>query len=418
MKILVVGGGGREHAIVWKLAQNKRISKIYCAPGNGGISALAECVAIQSTDIEKIVGFAKEEAIDLVVVAQDDPLVLGMVDALQAENIVAFGPTKNAAIIEGSKVFSKQLMQEHGIPTAKFSVFDSAEKAKEFAKSMNTPIVVKAEGLALGKGVIIAETHDEAMEAITNIMEREMFGESGRRIVIEEFLKGREVTIMAFTDGKTIIPMPSVQDHKRALDLDKGLNTGGMGAFSPSPIYTDEIADYCMKNIFIPTVNAMNEQNRAFSGILYFGLMITENGVYVVEYNARFGDPEAQVVLPLLKTDLLDIIEAIINKKLDTIDIQWQQSASVCLIAASGGYPLKYSIGYEISGLDEVDHNTIIFHSGTKYYKEKTFTSGGRVLGVNALAQTLPEARDEAYKNMKKISFKDMHYRTDILKTL
>ncbi len=418
MKILVVGGGGREHAIVWKLAQSKKITKLFCTPGNGGIVDLAECVNIQATEIDKIVEFAKEQAIDLVVVAQDDPLVLGLVDALQAAGIKAFGPTKDAAVIEGSKVFSKELMQKYNIPTAKFSVFDSADKAKEFVKTINPPIVVKAEGLALGKGVIIAESQDEAVEAISNIMEKEMFGESGRRVVIEEFMTGREVTIMAFTDGKTIVPMPSVQDHKRALDMDKGLNTGGMGAYSPSPIYTDEISDYCMKNIFVPTINAMNEMGRTFTGVIYFGLMVTDNGVFVVEYNARFGDPEAQVVLPLLKTDLLEIFEAINEKRLSDINVEWENGASVCLIAASGGYPTKYSIGYEISGVDAVDSETRVFHSGTKAHKNKVFTSGGRVLGVNCISDSLANARDKAYANLSKVSFKDMHYRTDILKNI
>lgn len=416
MKILIVGGGGREHAIAWKAAQSPLVDKIYCAPGNGGISSIAECVPIKALDIDGIVRFSKEKAVDMVIVAPDDPLVAGMVDALEDAGIRAFGPGKNAAIIEGSKSFAKDLMKKHGIPTAKYEVFDSSEQAIEYLKHQDYPIVVKADGLALGKGVIIAQGIDQAIEAVNSIMNEKAFGDAGRRIVIEEFLTGPEVSVLAFTDGKTIVPMVSSQDHKRALNNDQGLNTGGMGTFSPSRIYTPEIAGYCMEKIFKPTIDAMNKENRKFKGVLYFGLMLTKDGPTVLEYNARFGDPETQVVLPRLKSDLVEIFNAVIDERLETINIEWESNAAVCVIMASGGYPEKYATGYEISGLEDVQscRETVVFHAGTKYENGKYHTAGGRVLGVTAIAVSLDEAIKKSYEGVRKINFTDMHYRTDI----
>lgn len=413
MKILVVGGGGREHTIVWKIAGSPKVDKIYCAPGNGGISELAECVDIKACDIDNMVRFAKEKAVDLVMVAPDDPLVLGMVDAMEAAGIRAFGPRKNAAIIEGSKVFSKNLMKKYNIPTAAYEVFDSSAAAIEYLKKSSFPAVIKAEGLALGKGVVIAKDIDEATAAVVEIMEDKKFGESGNRIVIEEFLTGPEVSVLAFTDGKTVLPMVSAQDHKRAYDNDEGLNTGGMGTFSPSRLYTKEMEKECMDNIFLPTIKAMAAEDRPFKGVLYFGLMMTAAGVKVIEYNARFGDPETQVVLPRLKTDLVDIMEAVIDERLADIDIEWADNAAVCVVLASGGYPVKYKSGYEIKGLSDVK-DAYIFHAGTKCENGKTVTAGGRVLGVTAVAENLDAAIKKAYDNVKKISFTDMHYRKDI----
>ena len=347
MKVLVVGGGGREHAVVEKLAQNKNIDKLYAAPGNGGIAQLAECISIKATDVEGVCEFAKNEKIDFVVVTPDDPLCLGMVDKLEELGIKAFGPRKNAAIIEGSKVFSKELMKKYNIPTAPFETFDDAEKACEYIDRHGAPIVIKADGLALGKGVTVAKTTEEAKAAVNDIMNDKIFGASGNRIVIEDCLSGPEISVLAFTDGKTIKPMVSSQDHKRAYDNDEGPNTGGMGTFAPSPIYTKELADECMDKIFLPTVKAMNTENRKFKGVLYFGLMLTEKGVMVIEYNARFGDPETQVVLPLLKTDLFDIMTAVADEKLDEINIEWENKSAVCVVMASGGYPKKYETGYE-----------------------------------------------------------------------
>lgn len=413
MKILVVGGGGREHTIVWKIAQSPKVEKIYCAPGNGGISQIAECVNINACDIEKMVSFALEKKIDLVMVAPDDPLVLGMVDAMEQAGIRAFGPRKNAAIIEGSKVFSKNLMKKYNIPTAGYEVFDNSNDAIAYLKNSTFPTVIKAEGLALGKGVIIAENIDEAINSVHEIMDEKKFGESGNRVVIEEFLTGPEVSVLAFTDGKTVRPMVSAQDHKRAYDNDQGLNTGGMGTFSPSRLYTDKIAEECMHNIFIPTIDAMAAEGRPFKGVLYFGLMMTANGVKVIEYNARFGDPETQVVLPRLKTDLIDIMEACIDENLSDINIEWEDNAAVCVVLASGGYPVKYKSGYEISGLESVK-DAYIFHAGTKSENGKIFTSGGRVLGITAVAENLENAIQKAYENVSKVSFTDMHYRKDI----
>ena len=415
MNILVVGGGGREHTIVWKIAQSPKVEKIYCAPGNGGIAEMAECVDIKATDIDAMVQFAKERRIDLVMVAPDDPLVLGMVDAMEAAGIRAFGPRKNAAIIEGSKVFSKDLMKKYNIPTAAYEVFTDSASAIDYVKRQNSfPAVIKAEGLALGKGVIIAQDLEEAVSGIRSIMDDKQFGDSGNRIVIEEYLQGPEVSVLAFTDGKTVVPMVSAQDHKRAYDNDEGLNTGGMGTFSPSRLYTDDIAAECMDNIFLPTIKAMQQEGRPFKGVLYFGLMMTKNGVKVIEYNARFGDPETQVVLPRLKTDLVEIMEAVIDERLDTINIEWDDNAAVCVVLASGGYPTKYQTGYEIKGLETAKDNIIVFHAGTKRQDGKIVTAGGRVLGVTAVSATLDQAIADAYKAVESISFQDMHYRKDI----
>lgn len=415
MKVLVVGGGGREHAIVWKLSQNKDIDTIYCAPGNGGIAELAQCVDIKATDIDGIVEFAKTNKIDLTVVAPDDPLVLGMVDELEKNGLRAFGPRKAAAIIEGSKVFSKQLMKKYGVPTAEYEVFDNSAAAVEYVKTKAVPIVVKADGLALGKGVIIANTHDEAIAAIHDIMDDKMFGNAGNKVVIEQFLTGQEVSVLAFTDGKTLVPMVSAQDHKRVYDNDKGPNTGGMGAFSPSRIYDEKTAKYCYDNIFIPTMNAMNKEGRTFKGVLYFGLIITAEGVYVIEYNCRFGDPETQAVLPRLKSDLFEIFNAVIDEKLDKISIEWYDDAAACVVMASGGYPKKYTSGYEITGIDDAQKGgAVVFHAGTKIQDGKTVTAGGRVLGVTAMGKTLDEAIKNAYSGVEKIAFCDAHYRKDI----
>ena len=417
MNILVVGGGGREHALVMKLAESKKTDKIYCAPGNGGISRYAECRPVKATDIDGMVALAKEIKADLVVVAPDDPLVLGMVDALNAEGFRTFGPDKSAAIIEGSKVFSKNLMKKYNIPTAKYEVFDNAEKALEYIKTENTfPTVIKADGLALGKGVIIAQNMEEATDAVHSIMEDKIFGESGANVVIEEFLTGPEVSVLCFTDGKTIKPMVSSMDHKRALDGDKGLNTGGMGTVSPNPYYTAEVAEECMKTIFRPTIDAMVRENRKFKGCLYFGLMVTPNGVKVIEYNCRFGDPETQVVLPVLDTDIVDIMEAIYDEKLDEIDIKWKNEACACVVMASGGYPKKYATGLEISGLDNNGQveNAFVYHAGTRFEDGKFLTAGGRVLGVTATGENLEKALEKAYEAVGKINFENAHYRKDI----
>ena len=411
MKILVVGGGGREHAIAWKIAQSPKVDKIYCAPGNGGIAELAECVDIAATDIENMVKFAKDNAIDLVMVAPDDPLVLGMVDAMEKEGIRAFGPRANAAIIEGSKAFSKELMKKYNIPTANYEVFTDSTSAIDYIKAQNTfPTVIKADGLALGKGVIIAQNLEEAEQAVHEMIDDGKFGKSGSRVVIEEFLTGPEVSVLAFTDGKTVKPMVSAQDHKRAYDNDEGLNTGGMGTFSPSRLYDDAKAEECMKNIFVP---AMSSEGRPFKGVLYFGLMMTANGVKVIEYNCRFGDPETQVVLPRLKTDLVEIMEAVIDERLDEINIEWEDNAAVCVVMASGGYPVSYKKGYEISGLDNVGDLTV-FHAGTAVKDGKIVTNGGRVLGVTAVGKDLDEAIKNAYAGVAKISWTDEFHRSDI----
>ena len=420
MKILMIGSGGREHALIKKLLESPKCDKLYCAPGNGGISRDAETVAINVMDKESMVKFAQDNAVDLVFVAPDDPLADGMVDALEAAGIRAFGPNAKAAIIEASKAFSKNLMKKYGIPTAKYEVFDDPEKAIAYVRAENTtPVVVKADGLALGKGVIIAQTIDEAVAAIKSIMEDKQFGDSGNNIVIEEFLTGPEVSVLAFTDGRCVKPMVSSKDHKRAYDNDEGLNTGGMGTVSPNPYYTDALADECMKTIFVPTIEAMKKEGRPFKGCLYFGLMMTPNGPKVIEYNARFGDPEAQVVLPRLKTDLVDICEAVIDEKLADLDIEWYDGAAACVVMASGGYPVAYKKGVEMFGLDEngqVD-GAIVYHAGTKYENGRFYTNGGRVLGVTAKAATLDEALAKAYAAVNKISFEGAHFRTDIGRT-
>lgn len=416
MKILVVGGGGREHAIIWKLNQSPKISKIYCAPGNGGISDLAECVDILATDINQMIDFAQREKVELVIVGPDDPLALGMVDAMEQVGIKAFGPSKAAAAIEGSKVFSKDLMKKYGIPTAQYEVFDDYEQAVNYLDIASYPLVVKADGLALGKGVIIANSYDEAKLALKEMMVDKVFGQAGSQVVLEEFLTGPEVSILAFTDGITVIPMVSSQDHKRAYDGDRGPNTGGMGTFSPSRVYTSDIAGIVEKTIFKPTVDAMNQEGRPFKGILFFGLMLTQEGPKVLEYNARFGDPETQVVLPRLKTDLLDILMAVVDERLDEIEIEWDDGAAVCVILASGGYPNAYNKDYIINGLQEMkeDPNIIVFHAGTRKKDGNFFTHGGRVLGVTALGEDLDKATYRAYDGVEKIDFKDMHYRKDI----
>jgi len=416
MKVLVVGGGGREHAILWKIVQSPKVDKLYCAPGNGGIEEIATCININATDIEGIVDFAVKEAIDLTVVAPDDPLALGLVNALEEKGLRAFGPNKKAAIIESSKVFAKNLMKKYGIPTADYEVFDDVLKAKEYILSRHFPIVIKAEGLALGKGVVIAYNVDEAMDAVERMMVEKVFKDAGNRIVIEEFLTGPEVSVLTFTDGKTIIPMVSAQDHKRALENDKGPNTGGMGAFSPSLHYTKDIASTVMNKILQPTVDAMAQEGRPFKGVLYFGLILTEEGPKVLEYNARFGDPETQVILPRLKTDLVEIMEAVIDERLEEVTIEWDNRSVVCVVLASGGYPGKYVSGYEISGLDELKNmqDIIVFHSGTKKANEKYYTSGGRVLGVTSTADKMEDAIKLAYQAVSKVHFHNVHYRRDI----
>ncbi|MCI9408484.1 MAG: phosphoribosylamine--glycine ligase [Oscillospiraceae bacterium] len=417
MKILVVGGGGREHAIIMKLAESKRAPKLYCTPGNGGISRYAECFGVSATDIDGVVQLAKKLTVDMVVVAPDDPLVLGMVDALNAEGIMTFGPNKAAAIIEGSKVFSKDLMKKYGIPTAAYEVFTEADKAVAYIKEQNSyPTVVKADGLALGKGVIIAQNEAEAVDAVHSIMEDKIFGESGSKLVVEEFLTGPEISVLSFTDGNVVVPMISSMDHKRALDGDQGLNTGGMGTVAPNPYYTETVAKECMEKIFVPTIKAMKDEGRTFKGCLYFGLMATPKGVKVIEYNCRFGDPETQVVLPLLDTDLVDIFEAVFRGTLADIDIQWKNECCSCVVMASGGYPKSYPKGLEMFGMDEkgqVD-GVFVYHAGTKYADGKFYTNGGRVIGVTATGETLRAALDKSYEAVKKISFENAHYRTDI----
>ena len=415
MKVLVVGGGGREHALVRKIKESKKVDEIFCTPGNGGISYDAKCFDVAATDIDGVVNLAKEIKADLVVVAPDDPLVAGMVDALNEAGFKTFGPRANAAIIEGSKVFSKELMQKYNIPTAEYKVFDNAEEAIEYIKERNEfPTVIKADGLALGKGVIIPENLDDAIAGVKEIMEDKIFGASGNNIVVEEFLTGPEVSVLAFTDGKCVKPMVSSMDHKRALDGDKGLNTGGMGTVSPNPYYTQEVAKKCMDKIFIPTINAMNNEGRTFKGCLYFGLMITPKGPKVIEYNCRFGDPETQVVLPRLKTDIVDIFEAIDNETLSDLDVEWSDDACACVIMASGGYPKSYPKGIEITGLSngQLDGVTV-YHAGTKIQDNKLVTSGGRVLGVTALGDTLENALKKSYDAVEKIHFEGAHYRHD-----
>ena len=414
MNILVVGGGGREHAICLALSRSPRVGKLFCAPGNGGISELAECVDIAATDLEGMLRFVKKSPIDYVVVAPDDPLALGMVDMMESAGIHVFGPRRNAAILESSKVFSKNFMRKYGIPTAEFSVFSDAGAARDHILSRGAPIVVKADGLALGKGVVVADSIEAALEAVDMIMLDRKFGNSGSSVVVEEYMTGPEVTVLAFTDGKTVVPMLSSQDHKRALTGDLGPNTGGMGAFCPSPKYTPDIAETCMKTIVLPTVEAMRAEGRPFSGVLYFGLMLTPNGPRVVEYNARFGDPEAQAVLTMLKTDLLDIFEAITDGRLADIEIEWHDGFSCCVVMASGGYPGEYEKGFGISGLDTVPDNVTVYHAGTIRSNGGFATNGGRVLGVTAAGGSLSLASARAYEGVSRISFKNAYYRTDI----
>ena len=414
MKVLVVGGGGREHALIRKIKESSKVDEIFCTPGNGGISYDAKCFDVSATDIDGVVDLAKK--LSVVVVAPDDPLVAGMVDALNDAGFKTFGPRANAAIIEGSKVFSKELMQKYDIPTAEYKVFDNANDAIEYIKEKNEfPTVIKADGLALGKGVIIPENLDDAVAGVKEIMEDKIFGASGNNIVVEEFLTGPEVSVLAFTDGKCVKPMVSSMDHKRALDGDKGLNTGGMGTVSPNPYYTEEVAAECMDKIFMPTINAMNQEGRTFKGCLYFGLMITPKGPKVIEYNCRFGDPETQVVLPRLKTDIIDIFEAINNETLSELDIEWSEKACACVIMASGGYPKSYKKGVEITGLTlgQLDGVTV-YHAGTKIENDKLVTSGGRVLGVTALGDSLADALKKSYEAVENIHFDNAHYRKDI----
>lgn len=413
MKVLVIGGGGREHAICWALNQSPKVDKLWCAPGNGGIAAIAECVDIKATDIEGVVAFSKENHPDLVVVAPDDPLALGMVDALNEAGFRAFGPKKNAAIIEGSKSFAKELMAKYAIPTAQYAVFENSEEAADYIRQQGAPIVVKADGLALGKGVTVAATEEEAIAAVRDAIDGGAFGGAGARVVIEEYLTGPEVSVLAFVDGKHLSTMPSAQDHKRAYDNDEGPNTGGMGAFSPSRFYTEEIAQQCMDTIFRPTVEAMAAEGRPFQGVLYFGLMLTPKGPKVIEYNARFGDPETQAVLSRLESDLYDIFNAVIDGKLDEMEIKWADNAACCVVMASGGYPKSYEKGKEIFGLDDVT-DAMVFHAGTAQKDGKIVTSGGRVLGVTAVAPTLDEAIAKSYAAVGQISFEKAHIRHDI----
>lgn len=416
MRVLVVGSGGREHALIKKIKESSRVDYIACCPGNGGISYDAECFNVGATDIDGVVALAKQISADLVVVAPDDPLVMGMVDALEEAGFATFGPKANAAIIEGSKVFSKELMLKYNIPTAEYRVFDNADEVMAYIKEKNEfPTVIKADGLALGKGVIIPESLEEAEAGVKEIMEDKIFGDSGNNVVVEEFLTGPEVSVLAFTDGKCVKPMVSSMDHKRALDGDKGLNTGGMGTVSPNPYYTDEVARECMEKIFIPTIEAMNAEGRTFKGCLYFGLMITPKGPKVIEYNCRFGDPETQVVLPRLKTDIVDIFEAINNETLSDLDIEWDERACTCVIMASGGYPKSYPKGIEIKGLTDGQLDGVtVYHAGTKLDGDKLVTSGGRVLGVTALGDTLEAALEKSYAGVKSISFDGAHFRNDI----
>jgi phosphoribosylamine--glycine ligase len=416
MDILVIGGGGREHAIIWKLKQSKDCGKIYCIPGNAGIAEIAECVSgINVSEKQKIIDFLKtKKDIGLTVVAPDNPLADGLVNSLNEAGFRAFGPVKEAALIESSKAFAKKLMKKYNIPTAEYEEFDNYDKAVGYVKKQKYPLVIKADGLALGKGVIICRNPEEAQNALKDIMVDGVFGGAGNKVIIEEFLEGKEVSVLCFTDGDTVIPMVSSQDHKRALDGDKGLNTGGMGAFSPSKAYTKEIQEYTEKNIIKPTIDALNKEGRKFKGVLYFGLMLTDSGVKVLEYNARFGDPETQVVLPRLKTDLLRIFNAVVDGKLNTVKIRWKKEECVCVILASQGYPASYKKGVEIK-IGNIDKDVMLFHSGTAINdKGALVTNGGRVIGVTASGKTIAAAREKVYKNARQIEFEGKHFRTDI----
>lgn len=420
MKVLIVGSGGREHAIATSVAKSPKVEKIFCAPGNAGIGLIAECVPIGAMEFDKLVTFAKTEKIDLVIVGMDDPLVGGLVDEMEKAGIRTFGPRKNAAILEGSKAFSKDLMKKYNIPTAAYETFDEATEALKYLETAQFPIVLKADGLALGKGVLICNTLEEAKEGVKSIMLDKQFGTAGNRMVIEEFMTGREVSVLSYVDGKTIKTMTSAQDHKRAMDGDKGLNTGGMGTFSPSPFYTEEVDSFCKKYIYQATVDAMASEGREFKGIIFFGLMLTEKGPRVLEYNARFGDPEAQVVLPRMKNDIIEVMEACIDGKLNEIDLQFEDNAAVCVVLASDGYPVKYEKGLEIKGLENFENQNgyYCFHAGTKLSDGKIVTNGGRVLGITAKGANLKEARANAYKATEWVNFENKYMRHDIGKAI
>ena len=420
MKVLIVGGGGREHAIAYCVAKSSKVEKMYCAPGNAGIAEIAECVPIGAMEFDKLVTFAKEKEIDLAIVGMDDPLVGGLIDEFEKAGIRAFGPRKNAAILEGSKAFSKDLMKKYDIPTAAYENFDNADEALAYLETAKFPIVLKADGLALGKGVLICNTLEEAKAGVKEIMLDKKFGASGNTMVVEEFMTGREVSVLSFVDGKTIKTMTSAQDHKRAKDGDQGLNTGGMGTFSPSPFYTKEVDEFCRKYVYQKTVDAMVAEGREFKGIIFFGLMLTEDGPKVLEYNARFGDPEAQVVLPRMKNDLIDVIEACIDGTLDQVDLQFEDNAAVCVVLASDGYPVAYEKGLPITGLDEFKKHEgyYCFHAGTKFDGDQIVTNGGRVLGVTAKGATLKEARANAYKATEWVKFDNKYMRHDIGKAI
>ena len=421
MKVLVVGGGGREHAICWKISKSSKVSKIYCAPGNAGIAEVAECVNIKAMEFDKLAAFAKDNQIDLTVVGMDDPLVGGIVDVFEAEGLRVFGPRKNAAILEGSKAFSKDLMKKYHIPTAAYETFTSPEEAKKYLETSKYPIVLKADGLALGKGVLICETKEDAMAGVNELMLDKKFGSAGNTIVVEEFMTGREVSVLSFVDGNTIKIMSSAQDHKRANDGDQGLNTGGMGNFSPSPFYTDEVDAFCKKYVYQATVDAMKAEGRPFKGVIFFGLMLTPEGPKVLEYNARFGDPEAQVVLPRMKNDIIDVFEACIDGTLDQIDLQFEDNACVCVVLASDGYPLAYEKGFEITGMENFKDKDgyYLFHAGSKFDENgKIVTNGGRVLGVTATGKTLKEARANAYEATEWVNFDNKYMRHDIGKAI
>ncbi|MCD8329386.1 MAG: phosphoribosylamine--glycine ligase [Lachnospiraceae bacterium] len=420
MKVLIVGSGGREHAIAWKVAQSPRVEEIYCAPGNAGIGQIATCVPIGAMEFDRLADFAEEKGIDLTIIGMDDPLVGGVVDVFEARGLRVFGPRKNAAILEGSKAFSKDLMKKYDIPTAAYETFDDADAAMAYLETSDYPIVLKADGLALGKGVLICQTKEEAMDGVKEIMLDRKFGAAGNRLVIEEFLTGREVSVLSFVDGKTIRTMTSAQDHKRALDGDQGLNTGGMGTFSPSPFYTEEVDAFCQKYVYQKSVDAMRAEGREFKGIIFFGLILTEKGPRVLEYNARFGDPEAQVVLPRMKNDIIEVIEACIDGTLDTIDLKFADNACVCVVLASGGYPVSYQKGFEIHGLKNFENREgcYVFHAGTKLVDGKMVTNGGRVLGVTALGDDLKSARANAYEAVKLVDFEGAYHRSDIGKAI
>lgn len=420
MKVLIVGSGGREHAIAWSAAKSPKVDKIYCAPGNAGIAEYAECVEIGAMEFDRLTAFAKEKAVDLTIVGMDDPLVGGIVDAFEAEGLRVFGPRKNAAVLEGSKAFSKDLMKKYNIPTAAYENFTDAQAAMDYLETAEFPIVLKADGLALGKGVLICNTLEEAQEGVKTIMLDKQFGTAGNTMVIEEFMTGREVSVLSFVDGKTIKTMTSAQDHKRAKDNDEGLNTGGMGTFSPSPFYTEEVDAFCRENIYQATVDAMAAEGRPFKGIIFFGLMLTEKGPRVLEYNARFGDPEAQVVLPRMKNDIIEVVEACVDGTLDQINLQFEDNAAVCVVLASDGYPVAYEKGFPIHGLEAFKDRDgyYVFHAGTKFKDGEIVTNGGRVLGVTAKGKDLREARKNAYKAIDWIEFENKYHRNDIGKAI